>query len=159
MSLSGYKQFMPGRRFLVKFGDDPGYVHERVALWPLVAPIVDSTATSFAILTAHGHAYEEAAADYVGFCVLDDGAKEYPEDFVGDDEVIQFSAPIPDADLLSEIQSARRSAKATAGKRPQAKPSTRYVDWGGGEHDLPGLGVGDRLAGSARMRWCDFGRR
>ena len=61
--------------------------------------------------------------------------------------MIQFSAPIPDADLLSEIQSARRSAKATAGKRPQAKPSTRYVDWGGGEHDLPGLGVGDRLAG------------
>ena len=41
-----------------------------------------------AILTAHGHAYEQAAADYVGFRVFDDGAKEYPEDCVGDEEVI-----------------------------------------------------------------------
>ena len=75
---------MPGRRFLVKFGEDLGFVHERVSLWPLLSAIEGGPVASCAIVTPHGDVYEEAVADYRGFTLVEDGAAEYPADFVGD---------------------------------------------------------------------------
>ena len=113
---------------MVKFADDGGYVHERVALWPLAAAVEGTAATNHVILTPDGDVYEEAAADYSGFCALDNGADAYSADFVGGDVVIQFVQRISYADLQKEIQAARRSARATVGQRPQARPPAKW--WG-----------------------------
>ena len=147
MPPSGYRQIVPGQRFLVKFGDDVGYVHERVALWPLVAAVEGAFAMSHVVITPHGDIYEEAAADYAGFRLLDNDATGYPPDFVGDELVVQFAEGVADADLLKEIRSARRSARATVGQRPRASPPTKWLSWDGTESELPRGGVVDALAG------------
>ena len=121
---------------------------ERVALWPLAAAVEGIAATSHVIFTPDGDVYEEAAADYSGFRVLDNGADAYPADFVGDDVVIQFMQPISDADLQKEIQAARRSARATVGQRPQARPPAKCLNWQGSEQNMPRQEVADFLAGA-----------
>ena len=71
MPPSGYRQIVRGEQFLAKFADDGGYVHERVALWPLAAAVEGTAATSHVILTSDGDVYVEASADYSGFRLLD----------------------------------------------------------------------------------------
>ena len=144
MSHGAYRDIVPGPRFLVMFGDDMGYVHERVAMWPLTSAIVGGPAQSYAIITPGGDAYEETVSDYSGLRLMDNAAPIYPADFVEDNEVVQFEVPMSDKTLLGEINAARRSAAAIIGTRPQAKPATRYLTRSGGEKDVPPLGIGAR---------------
>ena len=140
---------MPGRRFLAKFGEDPGYVHERVCLWPLSSAIEGGPVASCVILTSGGDIYEEGVADYSGFQLLENDSATYPAGFVGENQVVQFSAPLEDVDLLGEIQAARKRAGATLKDRRPARPATQWMAWNGIQKDLPPLGRVDGAAGAA----------
>ena len=130
MALAAYRLIQPGRRFLVKFHDDPGFVHERVALWPLAASSAGGPALSFAVLTSGGHAYEEAFSDYSGLHVLDNASADYPGRFVRGADVVQFSVPLTDDELGMEIAAARNAVAATLGGRPQARAPAHVLTWG-----------------------------
>ena len=130
---------------MVRFGNDPCRVHERVALWPLVAPTSGGDARSFTVLTPDGDVYEEDVADYDGCCLLTGGAEghraaEFAREFVVNCEVVRFAEPVEGDELLREIEAARRGAGAIIGEQPAARAASRYLDWGGAEHDLPGVG-------------------
>ena len=149
MAAGSYRQLVPGRRFLVKFGEDPGFVHERVCLWPLSSAIQGGPVASCAIVTPHGDVYEEAVADYRGFTLVDNDASEYPEAFCEDQEIVQFPSPLENKDLLAEIQAARQRARASLGTRHPAKPPTQWMAWNGVLKDLPPLKLADNAAGRA----------
>ena len=113
MAVTTYRELQPGRRFLVRFAGDPGVIHERVALWPVASAKVGGAASSFAILTADGDAYEEALEDYCGFRLMDIADPKYPGDFVKDFDIGHFSEPHTEDALLKEIVVARGSIVAT----------------------------------------------
>ena len=113
-------------------------------MWLLTSAIVGGLAQSYAIITPGGDAYKETVSDYSSLRLMDGAAPMYPADFVGDNEVVQFELPMSDKTILDEINAARRSAAATVGTRPQAKPATKYLTWNGGEKDVPPLGIGAR---------------
>ena len=122
-------------------------MHERVCLWPLSSAIEGGPVASCAIVTPHGDVYEEAVADYRGFTLVDNDAAEYPDDFVNDQDILQFPRPLEDKDLLAEIQAARQRARASLGTRHPAKPPTQWMSWSGALKDLPALGRVDEAAG------------
>ena len=101
---------------------------------------------SCAIVTSHGDVYEESAADYSGFALLDNNDDGYPDAFVAGCEVVQFGVPLKDEDLLAEIQGARRRAHASREGRHPCRPATQWMTWDGTTKDLPALG---RLDGAA----------
>ena len=66
---------LPGARGLVTLEDDPGWAHERVFLWPVVAE--GGETEGFFVYTPGGDMYVEALGDYSSTAILT-GRKGHP---------------------------------------------------------------------------------
>ena len=123
-------------RLLVSYGEDPGWHHERLVCYPLGADRQRAV-----VLTPDGDMYEESVDDWDSVSVCN-WATRY-DDAVN--QVVAFSTPLSDAEVLRHVKEGRRLALSTIRAEGQGDPGRlqRFLNWGGDLLPLAGAGIGD----------------
>ena len=117
-------QYRPGLRLIVQYRDDPGWWHERLLLYPVHDRL-------WVVLTADDDEYAEPVAGWVDVIVMSN-RRRYPRGLAG--SIVQFSAPLSDAEMEQRIRQGRRLAyteRTAAGITAAAFRfnQTHYVTW------------------------------
>ncbi|CAK0829779.1 unnamed protein product [Prorocentrum cordatum] len=114
----------PGLRILVQYEEeDAGWTHERLLLWPSAAD-----GSEWMVYTAGNDLYAEAWKDYRS-AVTWAGRRRFPP---GVRNVVTFSRPLLDAEMISLLRRARGEVVLEHGSDAAGWWTQDAVDWNGG---------------------------
>ncbi|CAK0861934.1 unnamed protein product [Prorocentrum cordatum] len=133
---------VPGMRVLVQYSTDPGWTHERVLCWPTAPDL-----SEWMVYTAGNHLYPEGRADYTSV-VKWTGKRVYPP---GTTNVVAFSRPLTDEELLSVVKRGRGEAIADHGNAAATWAGTG-VTWTGRRLAVPDVMAVDAPRVERRLR-------
>ncbi|CAK0825411.1 unnamed protein product, partial [Prorocentrum cordatum] len=133
---------VPGMRVLVQYSSDPGWTHERVLCWPTASDL-----SEWMVYTAGNHLYPEGRADYTSV-VKWTGKRVYPP---GTTNVVAFSRPLTDEELLSVVKRGRGEAIADHGNAAATWAGTG-VTWTGRRLAVPDVMAVDAPRVERRLR-------
>ena len=94
------------------FEDDPGWVHERVWLWPV-------SLTSYSVGTADNDMYEEDQSDGATVMMSSSGRTQALAEVPN---LVRFSRPLENPELLELIKQARVMSGQLRGARGPLQP-------------------------------------
>ena len=110
------KPVLPGSRGRVTYEDDPGWVHERVWLWPV-------SLTSYIVYTPDNDMYEEDQSDYESV-VMTSGRTQALAEVPNQ---VRFSRPLENPEMLELIKQARVMSGQLRGARGPIQPPSPMV--------------------------------